>query len=278
MSGEIKCAEEEVKTALSELETLIQKLSSAKDALNGIDTSGLELATLNVSTVCTNIQNSINSINAITGSIIQIIAEMNAAENDNVNIIKGILLGAIKGVKYIADNATTLSFMLKNDISLQGINAKFTGNGVELWKENVKYTVKFEKVYVEGNGYFRCFIMEPENPEANIPTAFILDGHGPNAVQSTDNDYWVDVIGTRRDQKIMLTAINNGGLERPNARFVYLPNNGTYWDSREAITFDKIVENLTQNYNIDVNNMSLIGHSSRRKSSCRICNEIKIYN
>ena len=271
MSGEIKYNEDKIADALSKLGTLGEKLSSAKDVLNGIDTSCIELPALNISTVCSNIQSDIDSINAVIREIMQIIAGMNIAENNNLDIIKGILLGAIKGVKYIADNATTLSFMLQNDISSQGINAKFTGNGVELWKENVKYTVKFEKVYVEGNGYFRCFIMEPENPEANIPTAFILDGHGPNAVQSTDNDYWVDVIGTRRDQKIMLTAINNGGLERPNARFIYLPNNGTYWDSREAITFDKIVENLTQNYNIDVNNMSLIGHSSRRKSCCRIC-------
>lgn len=283
MSGEIKCAEEEVKTALSELEALSQKLSSVKDVLNGIDTSGLELLTLNLSTVCSNIQNSINSINAITGSIIQIIAEMNAAENNNVNIIKGILLGAIKGVKCLADNATTLGFMSQNDISSQGIDAKFTSNGVELWKGNIKYNVKFESVFIEGSGTFRCFVMEPENPDDNIPTAFLLDGHGASAVSGVSSDNVIEsiksiegaskVFGPAGDgyQQLMLTAINNCGLEKPNARFIYMPNNGPFWDARTKDTFDAIVKKLANSYNIDTSNMTLIGHSSRRKSCCTIC-------
>ena len=271
MSGKIKCVEEEVRVALSKLEVLSKKMSSAKDALNGIDTSGIELPTLNISTVCSNIQSDINSINTVIRSIMQIIAEMNAAENDNVNIIKGLLLGAINGIKYLADNAATISFMFQNDISSQGIDAKFTGNGVELWKGNIKYDVKFEKIEGVIGGPFRCFILEPENPEANIPTAFILDGDGKNAVQADDNDYWVNVIKTRTVKEIMLTAINNGGLEKPNARFIYLPNNGTWWSKRKTTTFDEIVGKLTERYNIDVSNMSLIGHSGRWKSICTNC-------
>lgn len=283
MSGKIKCDEDEITDVLSKLGALNEKLSSAKGVLSEINTSDLDLPALNVSTVCNNIQNNINSINAVIGSIMQIIAEMNIAENNNLDIIKGILLGAVNGAKYLIDNATTLSFLLQNDISSQGIDVKFTDNGVELWKGNIKYNVKCESVFIEGSGTFRCFVMEPENPEANIPTAFILDGHGASAVSNVATDNVIksiesiggaaSVFGSAGDgyQQLMLTAINNCELEKPNARFIYMPNNGPYWDGRTTDTFDAIIKKLTNSYNIDTSNMTLIGHSSRRKSCCTIC-------
>ena len=283
MSGEIKYNEDKIADALSKLGTLGEKLSSAKDVLNGIDTSGIELPALNIATVCGNIQNDIDGINAVIGEIMQIIAGMNIAENNNLDIIKGILLGAVNGAKYLIDNATTLSFLLQNDTSSQEIDAKFTSNGVELWKGNIKYNVKFESVFIEGSGTFRCFVMEPENPDDNIPTAFLLDGHGASAVSGISADNVIksiesiggaaSVFGPAGDgyQQLMLTAINNCGLEKPNARFIYMPNNGPFWDARKADTFDAIVKKLANSYNIDTSNMTLIGHSSRRKSCCRIC-------
>ena len=283
MSGEIKYNEDKIADALSKLGTLGEKLSSAKDVLNGIDTSGIELPALNIVTVCGNIQNNIDGINTVIGDIMQIIAGMNIAENNNLDIIKGILLGAVNGAKYLIDNATTLSFLLQNDISSQGIDVKFTDKGVELWKGNIKYNVKCESVFIEGSGTFRCFVMEPENPEANIPTAFILDGHGASAVSNVATDNVIKSIesiegaasifgaGGFGYKQLMLTAINNCGLEKPNARFIYMPNNGPYWDSRTKSTFDAVVKKLVSSYNIDTSNMTLIGHSSRRKSCCRIC-------
>ena len=112
MSGEIKCDEDKIADALSKLGTLGEKLSSAKDVLNGIDTSGIELPALNIATVCGNIQNDIDGINAVIGEIMQIIAGMNIAENNNLDIIKGILLGAVNGVKYLNED-TTLNFLFK---------------------------------------------------------------------------------------------------------------------------------------------------------------------
>ncbi len=72
-------------------------------------------------------------------------------------------------------------------------------------------------------------------------------------------------------KKLLLAGINYGGLEKPNARFVYLPNNGHRWHTVSATDFDGVIKELEAKYDINTKNMTLLGHSARRTSSGTIC-------
>lgn len=162
--------------------------------------------------------------------------------------------------------------------SINKVAEKIKTEGVSIWKDGIEYTFKSNKVNVNGRNY-TYHMLEPKNPDPNIPTLFCLDGDGQSLLAGVSGEYMEGIANGEKSfweqTHLPLAAINQSGLDKPNIRTVYLPNPS---DSIKACAmstgvFYEIVEAIVeQNDNkIDINNMSILGHSARRKSCCTVC-------
>lgn len=188
MPGEMRFNEYEVSNILGTLNNVCATLQNAANSLNGIDAeaSSLGVSNLNVSQVQQNISANKGKINNIIQCINNILNELTNAEQKNVGIVGifGRIKGALNGLK---NTFSTIAFL--NNVNSDGeYKVKITGKGAVLWKDGVEYTIAIEEINAGNIGKLRCFILEPENADHNIPTVLCLDGDGASAVSGLDTN------------------------------------------------------------------------------------------
>ena len=266
MSLEMMWNEDEANNTSNMFNRIIFSLQNIENSLDGIDSKASKIGvTLNTSQIKADIDDCNNKIENIIRSILAYLNILEYTEEKNVDIANAIM---------------------SLDLLGKGFEIKNTGSKFELWKDGVEYDIKIGSIPgYNGDIKYKFFILDPKGADKNIPTAFFLDGDGPSAASELKDDAAVvstitslsgayENYGEYGDRggynKIPLTGINYGGLQKPNVRFIYMPNNGTRWHSTGTSEFDKIVDYIVENYDIDQNNMTLIGHSARRVSCSKI--------
>lgn len=243
--------------ALQEFGKVLKHLQQAESILSGIDTSGMTID-LQIDSIIAIINGSKSKIGTILSSVMSVLNELNQAEIDNTTLTEELLGDA-------------LTFFGNADTS----NSEKTAQLYELWKAHVQYN------YSSGSaGSYRYFMLEPENADPNIPTVFLIDGDGPSGLVECNNNYIDSLMRSNSvsdyaARSSPLIAIAKGGLEYSNVRYIYiLQSDYSKLCARSTNTFDNIVGDiLSTNPQIDVDNMSIMGHSAGGKAATQFAAE-----
>ncbi|MBO5413704.1 MAG: hypothetical protein J6A29_05415 [Clostridia bacterium] len=287
MSEQIAYDEEKVdNNALMQLNTTTDYLKEAVSNLEGINAGDLEI-NLEIDMIQSNINENINTVMQIKFKIMTILSDYIRAENKSKQLIDEIYDGITSLFGKLIDIGRSF---LPTDLNSNTTEIK---NKFNLWKEGIKYTVT--KGVVEGNdgkiytGRYGYFIIEPENPDSNIPTVFCFDGDAESKFAGSGANYIEGLITDSEGNDAMQKTLPFGclakeGLAKPNIRFIYIPNQtfSSRMNALEPNRFYMLVDGIISDYNndpnretkIDVDNLNIMGHSARWKGRSTICKRI----